>query len=273
MDNRESYEQEIDLKDMMFYILYRWRPMLAVIAIASLLAGGYTTVYNGYLLPGKRTEVQSRLDALAAVEEGQAPDAEQIQKLEKQLEELTRLGFVKYLAMGLAGGCFGVFFCYGMAYVLGDRMQGERELLERYGYRLLGVFPRRRGGKPLEGFDGFLEMREGVSGQITEGEAYRIVAVNITNLAKDGGTFLVTGTAEDGKLQEFAKALGALLQENVILVTGGNMNRTASTLEALGKCDAVILVEERGVSARGKIQREHESITAFGKPVVGYVVL
>ncbi|WP_300839356.1 hypothetical protein [uncultured Acetatifactor sp.] len=51
------------------------------------------------------------------------------------------------------------------------------------------------------------------------------------------------------------------------------MNRTAGTLEALGECDAVILVEGRGKSSRGQAQKEHESIAALEKPVVGYVML
>ena len=55
--------------------------------------------------------------------------------------------------------------------------------------------------------------------------------------------------------------------------SGADMNRTAGTLEALGECDAVILVEGRGKSSRGQAQKEHESIAALEKPVVGYVML
>lgn len=35
----------------------------------------------------------------------------------------------------------------------------------------------------------------------------------------------------------------------------------------------MILVEGRGKSSRGQAQKEHESIAALEKPVVGYVML
>ena len=84
--------------------------------------------------------------------------------------------------------------------------------------------------------------------------------------------FLVTGTVGAERLQEVAEALSARLEE-VTLVAGADMNVTASTLEMLAECDAVILVEERGRSLRAKIHEEHESIAALEKPVIGYVIL
>ena len=80
---------------------------------------------------------------------------------------------------------------------------------------------------------------------------------------------MVTGTIEFGKLQEFVKAIVPQLQENV----GADMNVTASTLEMLAECDAVILVEERGRSLRARVHKEHESIAALEKAVVGYVAM
>ncbi len=279
MDHREEYEQEIDLKDLMFHVLYRWRPVLLVAVLACALAAGYAALYNGLVLPGRRAGVQAQLEEqgrlLEALEEGQPADALQkrLEELQAELDGLDRASAVKSGAIGLALGLFGLAFCYAVGYVLSDRMRGERELLDRYGYRLLGTFPRRRKGKPLQGPDRILEGWEGAPGPAGSEEAQGIIAVNITNLAPDGGLFLVTGTVEAGKLQELTKGLVPLLQKNVMLAVGADMNRTAGTLEALGECDAVILVEERGVSLRGRIQREHESIAALGKPVVGYVVL
>ncbi|WP_251207271.1 hypothetical protein [Acetatifactor aquisgranensis] len=292
MDYREEYEQKIDLKDMLFHILYRWRSVLLITVIAGGLTAGYAALYNMTILPGKRDEVQAQLqeqtrilDELRAQAQsqeqgqGQAPGQtaeetqKQIDQLESRLGELKKYSYLKYCAMGLAAGLFGIFFCYVVSYALSDKMRGESEILERYDYRLLGTFPRRRKKKLLSGIDRFLEKKEGVSGQMTEEEAYRIASVNITNLAKDGGAFLVTGTIEFGKLQEFVKAIVPQLQENVVLMVGADMNVTASTLEMLAECDAVILVEERGRSLRARVHKEHESIAALEKAVVGYVAM
>lgn len=37
-----SYEQEIDLKDLMFYIVKRWRPIFLIAVVLAVLMGGYT---------------------------------------------------------------------------------------------------------------------------------------------------------------------------------------------------------------------------------------
>lgn len=286
MGYKEEYEQEIDLKDLLFHILYRWRSILLIMVVAGAVATAYAFVYNMATLPGERAVVRGNmqeqmvtLEGLEEVEPEQQDAAaikaanDQILALQEELDGLKELEPVKYCLIGIAIGLFGMVFCYGIGYVLSDRMRGERELLERYGYHLLGTFPRRRKGKLLTGMDCLVEKKEGVSGQVTDEETYGIISANITNLAKDGGLFLVTGTVDAGKLQRLTKAILPLLQKNVMLAVGADMNRTASTLESLGECDAVILVEERGKSFRGQIQKTHENIAALEKPVIGYVVL
>lgn len=41
MEPNSTYEQEIDLKDLMFAVLYKWRPVLIMAVILGLLLGGY----------------------------------------------------------------------------------------------------------------------------------------------------------------------------------------------------------------------------------------
>lgn len=43
MDNNstyEQYEQEIDLKDLMFAVLHKWRPVILVAVVLALVLGG-----------------------------------------------------------------------------------------------------------------------------------------------------------------------------------------------------------------------------------------
>ena len=156
--------------------------------------------------------------------------------------------------------------------MLSDKLREERELRERYGYYLLGTVPRERKKRLFGGIDRLLEKWDRGSEGITPEEACWIISINIINLARTGGTFLVTGTVGIERLQELVEIISSQV-ENVALTAGADMNRTAGTLEALAECDAVILVEERGRSLRREIQKEQESIAALEKPVVGYVVL
>lgn len=278
MEYREEYEQEIDLKDLLFHILYRWRSLVLAAALVCGLAAGYVSYYNGTTLPAGRRALQVQMEEqkhlMEGLEEGESPEAiqKQITQLQEELAGLVRLSYAKYCGMGFAGAVLALAFLYGLSYVCSDKLRGERELRERYGYYLLGTFPRGKRKGPFKFVDRYLERLEGVSEQITLEEAYWIISINIINLAKTGGTFLVTGTVDVERLQKFVDVV-SLQVENVTLTVGANMNATASTLEALAECDAVILVEERNKSLRAKIHKEYESIAALEKPVVGYVVL
>ncbi len=290
MDNSLRYEEEIDLKDLMLHILYRWRSVLVIAVLACALAGGYAAVYDQNVYPKERSEVEGRLqaqkDILAELKEQAQPDApaptdsegrtaDQVQKaieeIEKELGEVKELSIPKYAVIGFVGGMFVLVFCYCLGYVFSDMIRGERELRDRYGYYMLGAIPKKGKKKLFSGIDRLLKRMSGTE-RISEEEAYRIVATNITNLAKDGGTFLVTGTVDIGRLEEFTERIVPQLPESVMLMTGASMNANASTLEMLAECDAVILVEEQDGSLRTKVQKEHESIAALEKNVIGYVL-
>lgn len=290
MDNSQRYEEEIDLKDLLFHILYRWRSVLITAVLVCALAGGYAALYNAIGYPGERSEVQGRLNEekkiledLAARTQPEAPaptddqgrTADQVQKqieeITAQLEGVEKLSIAKYAVIGFAGGFFVLVFCYAIGYVFSDKVRGERELRERYGYYLLGVIPKKRKKKFLSRIDKVLRRLEGVE-RISEEEAYRIIATNITNLSKEGGTFLVTGNIGVERLEEFTVRIVPQLPENIMLMTGAYMGANANTLEMLAECDAVVLIEERDGSLRTKIQKEYESIAALEKNVIGYVL-
>ena len=292
MEGCREYEQEIDLKDLLFHVLYRWRSVILAALIIGILSAGYAFGYNMAILPEKRTEVQEELEEqqqlremLAAQEQGQWQEpsdelinaqqqgltgeqvTKRIQELEEQLSGLKKLSPVKNFGVGFAAGFFLMAFCYGVGYIFSNKIRGEKELGNRYGYFLLGAVP-----KPKKGFDRFLEKMENGSEQATEEEVYRIISTNVANLAEEGNMILVTGTVKEEKLTEFVEIFSSQVK-NVSVVSGANMNVTASTLEALAMCDAVVLVEERNKSLREKVQREQEHIRIMNKPVLGYVLL
>ena len=215
-----GHEQEIKPKDVLIYVLYRWRSILLT-AIAGCVLASIYTVY--------------KISTAAPDNTG---------NLWQQLWNGENVDFKKWVFIGFAAGILVSMFCYAMGYTSSDKIRGERELKERYGHHLLGVFRQRKKRRFLSCIDRQLEKWEGYSKQITEEETYRIIAANITNLAKDGGLFLVTGTVAIERLQEFSSAILSQLSENISLMTGAYMDENADTLEALAECDAVIFIEE-----------------------------
>ena len=60
----EDYEQEIDLKDLLFVLLYRWRILLlaAVIGAMGMKAGAYLQPLVHRISGGKEPEVPAQAD-------------------------------------------------------------------------------------------------------------------------------------------------------------------------------------------------------------------
>ena len=57
MDYENTYEQEIDLKELLFTLLYRWRPIVLAAVLLGLLLGGYKVV-NGLRSQQDETAVE-----------------------------------------------------------------------------------------------------------------------------------------------------------------------------------------------------------------------
>lgn len=191
-------------------------------------------------------------------------------KEEEPSEPLT-IGFIKYPAAGILGGGFLMVLFYGLGYLFGGKLHGDSELGNKYGYRLLGTLPVHPKAF-LPGIDHILERLEGTPRCAGEEKIYQCIAANIKNLAGTGKKVLITGTADAEKIKRLTNAVAPRLKD-ITLTAAGDMNREAGTLDALAACDAVILAEEKSISAERAVQREHECINAMEKPVIGYILL
>lgn len=80
MDNSNSYEREIDLKDLMFAVLHRWRLLLAAGVAMALVLGGYKGVFSAY--KGYDSEADQKYEKELELYE---------QKLENSRKEINNL--------------------------------------------------------------------------------------------------------------------------------------------------------------------------------------
>lgn len=64
MDYNNEYEQEIDLKELMFSVLHRWRPMVILAVVLMVALGGYkaVTTYRALSDPEAMEEVQEKYE-------------------------------------------------------------------------------------------------------------------------------------------------------------------------------------------------------------------
>ena len=64
MDYNNGYEQEIDLKELMFSVLHRWRPMVLLAVILMVALGGYKagSTYRALSDPEVKTEARDKYE-------------------------------------------------------------------------------------------------------------------------------------------------------------------------------------------------------------------
>ncbi len=192
------------------------------------------------------------------------------------LENLERpippSGLKKYIVIGFIIGVFLTVCLYGSAYIFGGRLHNGNEIKNKYNYPLLGILPQYSKFTPAAFIDRFINRLENIERIAKEGEAYRLISVNISSLAGQNRNILLTGTIDTNQLQKLTEAISPLLNELKLLAVS-NISLTANSLKELTACDAVILVEERQKSRMDCIQREQDLIITLRKPVLGYILL
>lgn len=85
--NLDMQEQEIDLKDLLYTIFKKWRPILLTALVLAVLAGGYRFV-SDFIAAGNSTDTES---AIAEYESSLTSHRLQLQASEKQLTATQRL--------------------------------------------------------------------------------------------------------------------------------------------------------------------------------------
>lgn len=90
MEPNNTYEQEIDLKDLMFAVLYKWRPIILVAVVLAVLLGGYRAVSTYRSQNDAETVEKAQKDYEVAVElyEKNRTNCErEIENLKKSIED------------------------------------------------------------------------------------------------------------------------------------------------------------------------------------------
>ncbi len=217
---------------------------------------------------------KANIDAISNYESSIIDRRRELAELEEnEPQKPFELGHIKYPVAGFLMGGFLMVLFYGAAYLFGGRLHGEQSLRDRYGYRLIGVLPRQRRQSLLSCVDHLLDRHSSVSRSYEPEEAYERIAIRIGSLGGDGvRKVLVTGTVPVDALNRFTQAVSRQLG-GVTLEAAPDMNKDLETLKRLAGYDGVLLLEEEGRSQVTRIEQEHDSIRAAGRPVIGYVLL
>lgn len=189
-------------------------------------------------------------------------------------DTLSKRGIVKSgIKYGILGGVLGVFasaFFACIVFVMNNTVYSDEELKNRFGLRILGVFPQPEKKRRFSGVDAWLDRLEGKEKPDAE-QVYERIAASVHNLIQSEHKILLTGTIEEERLKELKEVLKAKLPE-LELTAEGDMNKNPSVLRSLPEFDGIILVEARGASKYSGIEKEIESIRDAQKRMIGCIV-
>lgn len=88
MDNNSTYEQEIDLKDLMFAVLHKWRPVILAAVLLAVLFGGFkaATTYKAQNDPETIKEAEEKYqDELELYEKNKENAEREIENLKRDI--------------------------------------------------------------------------------------------------------------------------------------------------------------------------------------------
>ena len=137
-----------------------------------------------------------------------------------------------------------------------------RTLLDRTGVKILGAVSL---DAPCNPIDKMLIQLEGRQLGDTQSQA-ALLAANIRAIGKGSQTVLLTGGADAQVL------LQALKEAGVQAEFAGDILNSSEALQALERCDAVVLTEQCHVSRYEDVNRRMDLIQDYGKHLLGCIV-
>ena len=178
----------------------------------------------------------------------------------------------KYTLLGfLVGGFLAVCF-YAVRYLLSDRLHHVRDLSEAYGLPLYSEFAHSRARHPGKGIDSLLEKWEFGGAQNNSNDQYdEIQSLLIEKHSNQ--RIMLTGTVPDKKLTSLAETLRKKCGTACELNSQPDFLRNKSAIQTCSNADAVILVEEKGVSSNREIARMIDMLMICKANVEGVIII
>lgn len=260
-------EMTINLKDLIYRILKKWRQLILLMLIGAVLL----TVLGG-------------VKSYQAAEEAKVKREEQIaaggpKEGEKEIVvPAVQWVSVTNIVLGAFVGAFVVCGFVAVPYLVSGKLRTKGDLKDAYGVTLLGSVRKTKIKKRVfNQVDHWLEKvfypkKKGFS----EENRIEMICTDIKLAAKRGQmkTLYLTGAADDKESKELMDMLSEKLEESLSKVSyGKSVVYDSESLENLVEADGVVLVERVDASGYVDIERELEFCKRYEIPVIGCVVV
>lgn len=189
------------------------------------------------------------------------------------IKDAIKFGIVGFVSGIIVGVIIG-FFLDLMGSRLRDAKEIENELeIQSIGNPYYGVSTKKR--NPIDRLVDHIEGKEYISCSMREKGSYIASNLEVLLHGKDQmRNILVTGCAAEDRMNELCGAIHSELSDDTIVVTfGEDITKSTSTVRKANQCDAVILVEEIGVSKWNEVVLTKDVINNLKKEILGYILI
>lgn len=231
--------------------------------------GGVNTIVSSDIEKYQQTEIDRLEDYRADMDYHQRSNMPYAPAAPEDPMKGTVKAAILFAILGGAAGVFLVAAAACVSYLLGDKVYSGEDIRSRYGIRLLGkVALSARNRNPI---DRWLDMQENRP-DYDDKPAFALMAAAVASYAGDALPVLITGSASDEKLQQFADLLRAEAPELPVIYCGGLLS-SVEAVKRLPECGSVLLAECCGQSRYSKVAKQMDIAEGTGKQILGVVAL
>lgn len=272
----EGYQEvnEINLIDLMFYCLKRWRWIIVCMVFLAIVAGIYK--YQATITENQEKKEEQLRQAQQLV-------TEQIEKETK--EESEPIVFedpvssaISFAIIGMVGGACLICLMFGIGYILSGKLHCESNFQEKFGMPLLGVIRKNETKRKLFGFiDRWVcRLEEGPCAKIPRKEQIKIAAINVMaaihkNPEEKIKRVMLAGTIASNDVIEICDELTEEI-EDVTFSPYGQIVFHASALKKLEYYESVLFIEKKDESYVKLIKQEKELALDRDIRVLGAII-
>ncbi len=251
---------EINLIDLMFYCLKRWRWIVVCMIFFAVIAGIYkyqSTITENQL----KKEEQSRQTMTEPI----------------VFEDPVSSAFSS-VVIGMIGGAGLVCLIFCMSFILSGRLQSESRFQEKFGMPLLGVIRKNESKKRVFRFvDLWIrKLEEGPYAKIPRKEQIKIAVVNVQvaihrNPEEKLKRVMLAGTIVGDDVVDICEQLAEEIKD-VMFSPYRQIVFHAASLKKLEYYEGILFIEKKGVSYERLIRQERELAIDRSIKVLGTIV-
>ncbi len=269
----DGYQEvyEINLIDLMFYCMRKWRWIVVCMVFLAVTMGVYK--YQETIAENRvKKEQQLKQSSVEAVEGEGGDENEPI-----VFEDPVSLA-VTFAIIGMIGGICLTSLAFCMNYVMSGKLRDTSNFQQKFGMPLLGVVRKSETKKKLFGFiDRWIgRLEEGPCARIPRKEQIKIVAANVQsaihrNHEEKIKRVMLVGSVAGDDVMEICEQLTEEIRE-VSFSPYRQIVFHAAALKKLEYYEGVLFIENRGESYERLIRQEKKLALDRDVKILGVIV-